>query len=95
MRSFFFSDGVTSLRMSVIKAAARVGLDAVEDEEDESDDLSNHWYDLRQYLDCTWRLCTSLETDRRMSELRCRAQIDIVSTSLVPVSENPSIERAC
>lgn len=46
--------------------------------EDEHD-LSYHWHEIRQYLDCTWRLCTSLETDRRMSELRCRAQIDIVS----------------
>jgi hypothetical protein len=49
---------------------------ASSDEED--NELSYHWHEIRQYLDCTWRLCTSLETDRRMSELRCRAQIDIV-----------------
>lgn len=50
-------------------------------EEDEEDELSNQWYEIRQYLESTWRLCTALETDRRMSELRCRAQIDIVSPS--------------
>ncbi|RYP38601.1 hypothetical protein DL767_002537 [Monosporascus sp. MG133] len=34
-------------------------------DEDEEDELSVHWYEMRQYLDCIWRLCTSLETDRR------------------------------
>ncbi|RYP75331.1 hypothetical protein DL771_002427 [Monosporascus sp. 5C6A] len=33
-------------------------------DEDEEDELSVHWYEMRQYLDCIWRLCTSLETDR-------------------------------
>jgi len=57
------------------------GSDSDEDDEEE-EDLFHHWHEMRQYLDCTWRLCTALETDRRMSELRCRAQIDIVSRLL-------------
>lgn len=66
--------------------AARGGdVDPEEDDEDEEeeDDLTVHWHEMRQYLDCIWRLCTSLETDRRMSELRCRAQIDIVSSFFI------------
>lgn len=43
------------------------------------DPLSNHWHDIRQYLEGLLRICLSLETERRMSEARCRAQIDIVS----------------
>lgn len=43
------------------------------------DPLSNHWHDIRQYLEGLLRICMSLETERRMSEARCRAQIDIVS----------------
>lgn len=59
------------------QAAGSDGAEA--EEEDEEDEIVMHWHEMRQYLDCIWRLCTSLETDRRMSELRCRAQIDIVS----------------
>lgn len=44
-----------------------------------SDHLVSHWHEIRQYLDGLLRLCMGLETDRRMSEARCRAQIDIVS----------------
>lgn len=43
------------------------------------DPLLNHWHDIRQYLEGLLRICMSLETERRMSEARCRAQIDIVS----------------
>lgn len=43
------------------------------------DPLSSHWLDIRQYLEGLLRICLSLETERRMSEARCRAQIDIVS----------------
>lgn len=53
------------------------------------DPLSSHWHDIRQYLEGLLRICLSLETERRMSEARCRAQIDIVSIPsrhcLVPV----------
>lgn len=42
------------------------------------DPLVDHWHEIREYLDGLLRLCMSLETDRRMSENRCRAQIDIV-----------------
>lgn len=48
-------------------------------DEDELDDMGLLWHEIKQYLESIWRLCTALETDRRMSELRCRAQIDIVS----------------
>lgn len=46
-----------------------------------TDHLAEHWHEIRQYLDGLLRLCMGLETDRRMSEARCRAQIDIVSSS--------------
>lgn len=45
----------------------------------DEDELGSHWHEIRQYLEGLLRLCNSLETDRRMSEARCRAQIDIVS----------------
>lgn len=43
------------------------------------DPLGSHWHEIRQYLEGLLRICMSLETERRMSEARCRAQIDIVS----------------
>lgn len=64
------------------------------EEEDEEDDLSVHWHEIRQYLDCTWRLCTSLETDRRMSELRCRAQIDIIYSKMAQEDNNLNARMA-
>lgn len=48
-------------------------------EDNEGDTLGSHWHEIRQYLDGLLRLCMGLETDRRMSEARCRAQIDMVS----------------
>lgn len=71
------------------RAAASSGssrTQAKEREEEEDDELSHQWHEIRQYLESTWRLCTALETDRRMSELRCRAQIDIVSLLLTAIS---------
>lgn len=47
-----------------------------------ADPLGNHWHEIRQYLEGLQRMCMGLETDRRMSEARCRAQIDIVSRAL-------------
>ncbi|KAI1084050.1 hypothetical protein F5B20DRAFT_526502 [Whalleya microplaca] len=63
-------------------------------EEDEPDELTLHWHEIRQYLDCTWRLCTSLETDRRMSELRCRAQIDIIYSKMAQEDNNLNARMA-
>jgi hypothetical protein len=40
--------------------------------------MSAHWHEIRQYLESLQRLCQSLETDRHMLEIRCKAQIDIV-----------------
>ncbi|KAI1287754.1 hypothetical protein F5Y03DRAFT_389298 [Xylaria venustula] len=54
-------------------------------ERSQGDDLYNlsfHWCEIRQYLDSIWQLCTSLETDRGMSELRCRAQKEIIFSIL-------------
>lgn len=48
-----------------------------------SDELEVHWYEIRQYLEGLLRLSMSLETERRMAEARCRAQIDIVSCILL------------
>ncbi|TRX94721.1 hypothetical protein FHL15_004493 [Xylaria flabelliformis] len=68
------------------KAASKVEPKA--DDDDDTDDMSFHWHEIRQYLDCIWRLCTSLETDRRMSELRCRAQIDIIYSKMAQEDNN-------
>ncbi|KAI0455058.1 hypothetical protein F5B21DRAFT_472720 [Xylaria acuta] len=64
------------------------------DDDDDADDLSLHWHEIRQYLDCIWRLCTSLETDRRMSELRCRAQIDIIYSKMAQEDNNLNARMA-
>ncbi|KXJ86784.1 hypothetical protein Micbo1qcDRAFT_168278 [Microdochium bolleyi] len=61
---------------------------------DDEEDLIRHWHEMRQYLDCTWRLCTSLETDRRMSELRCRAQIDIIYSKMAQEDNNLNARMA-
>ncbi|KAI5928329.1 hypothetical protein F4810DRAFT_648002 [Camillea tinctor] len=63
-------------------------------EGDDQDELTFHWYEIRQYLDCTWRLCTALETDRRMSELRCRAQIDIIYSKMAQEDNNLNARMA-
>ncbi|KAI8946427.1 hypothetical protein F4801DRAFT_564717 [Xylaria longipes] len=63
-------------------------------DDDDTDDLSFHWHEIRQYLDCIWRLCTSLETDRRMSELRCRAQIDIIYSKMAQEDNNLNARMA-
>lgn len=44
------------------------------------DPMSAHWHDIRQYLESLQQLCMSLETNRHMLELRCKSQIDIVSS---------------
>ena len=44
-----------------------------------AEELGIHWHEIRQYLEAFLRLSMSLETERRMAEARCRAQIDIVS----------------
>ncbi|KAF4122451.1 hypothetical protein GMORB2_7443 [Geosmithia morbida] len=43
-----------------------------------TEELGAHWYEIRQYLEALLRLSMSLETERRMAEARCRAQIDII-----------------
>ncbi|KAI1811021.1 hypothetical protein GGS20DRAFT_564987 [Poronia punctata] len=62
--------------------------------EDDDDDDDDDWQEIRQYLDCIWRLCTSLETDRRMSELRCRAQIDIIYSKMAQEDNNLNARMA-
>ncbi|KAF6835705.1 hypothetical protein CPLU01_04175 [Colletotrichum plurivorum] len=47
-----------------------------------ADPLGNHWHEIRQYLEGLQRMCMGLETDRRMSEARCRAQIDIIYSKM-------------
>ncbi|KAI0193783.1 hypothetical protein EV127DRAFT_250383 [Xylaria flabelliformis] len=74
------------------KAASKVEPKA--DDDDDTDDMSFHWHEIRQYLDCIWRLCTSLETDRRMSELRCRAQIDIIYSKMAQEDNNLNARMA-
>ncbi|CAI4216290.1 unnamed protein product [Parascedosporium putredinis] len=44
--------------------------------------LGVHWHEIRQYLEGLLRICMSLETERRMSEARCRAQIDIIYSKM-------------
>ena len=50
-----------------------------------TDELGVHWHEIRQYLEGLLRLSLSLETERRMAEARCRAQIDIVSFLSLPL----------
>ncbi|KAI0116414.1 hypothetical protein GGR51DRAFT_501235 [Nemania sp. FL0031] len=76
------------------KAKVPLKVEPKESDEGSSDDLSFHWHEIRQYLDCIWRLCTSLETDRRMSELRCRAQIDIVYSLMAQEDNNLNARMA-
>ncbi|KAM5356085.1 hypothetical protein ACJ41O_002731 [Fusarium nematophilum] len=52
------------------------------DEDSDGDSLGPHWHEIRQYLDGLLRLCMGLETDRRMSEARCRAQIDMIYSKM-------------
>ncbi|PKS06447.1 hypothetical protein jhhlp_007195 [Lomentospora prolificans] len=47
-----------------------------------NDPLGSHWHEIRQYLEGLLRICMSLETERRMSEARCRAQIDIIYSKM-------------
>ncbi|KXX80206.1 hypothetical protein MMYC01_204238 [Madurella mycetomatis] len=61
--------------------------------------LGEHWHEIRQYLEGLQRMCLSLETDRGMSEARCRAQIDIVRLILAcktpanpPLLLNPMLD---
>ncbi|KAK7953833.1 hypothetical protein PG996_014721 [Apiospora saccharicola] len=67
---------------------------AKDGEDDEEDELSHQWHEIRQYLESTWRLCTALETDRRMSELRCRAQIDIIYSKMAQEDNNLNARMA-
>ncbi|KAI1766478.1 hypothetical protein GGR53DRAFT_486240 [Hypoxylon sp. FL1150] len=80
-------------RVGELRAQA-VGKGQVKEDEEEEDELTVHWHEIRQYLDCTWRLCTSLETDRRMSELRCRAQIDIIYSKMAQEDNNLNARMA-
>jgi hypothetical protein len=50
------------------------------------DPMASHWHEIRQYLESLLQLCMSLETDRHMLELRCKAQIDIVSPQIPALS---------
>ncbi|KAI1125738.1 hypothetical protein F5Y10DRAFT_246449 [Nemania abortiva] len=81
-------------RVSELKTKVTLKGESKEIDGDREDDLSFHWHEIRQYLDCIWRLCTSLETDRRMSELRCRAQIDIVYSLMAQEDNNLNARMA-
>lgn len=58
------------------------------------DPLNDHWHEIREYLDGLLRLCMSLETDRRMSENRCRAQIDIIYAKMAQEDNNLNARMA-
>ncbi|GAP85573.1 hypothetical protein SAMD00023353_1301690 [Rosellinia necatrix] len=74
------------------KAAAKAGRRASDD--DDGEGLSSDWHEIRQYLDCVWRLCASLQTDRRMSELKCRAQTDIILSLMAQEDNNLNARMA-
>ncbi|KAI1480459.1 hypothetical protein F4774DRAFT_84438 [Daldinia eschscholtzii] len=83
------------MRVKELRAQAVARGELKKEEAEEFDDeLTVHWHEIRQYLDCTWRLCTSLETDRRMSELRCRAQIDIIYSKMAQEDNNLNARMA-
>ncbi|KAI0843392.1 hypothetical protein F5Y06DRAFT_2921 [Hypoxylon sp. FL0890] len=81
-------------RIKELRAQAVARGQLKKEEAEEDDELTVHWHEIRQYLDCTWRLCTSLETDRRMSELRCRAQIDIIYSKMAQEDNNLNARMA-
>ncbi|KAK6856174.1 hypothetical protein PG995_008325 [Apiospora arundinis] len=80
---------VLGRRDSPGKAQGKEGAD-----QGEEDELTLQWHEIRQYLESTWRLCTALETDRRMSELRCRAQIDIIYSKMAQEDNNLNARMA-
>lgn len=45
-----------------------------------NDPMASHWHEIRQYLEGLSQFCKSLGMDRHMLEVRCKAQIDIVSS---------------
>ncbi|KAI0407789.1 hypothetical protein F4802DRAFT_551243 [Xylaria palmicola] len=81
-------------RVKALKTKAAAKGEPEASDEDDEDDLSCHWHEIRQYLDCIWRLCTSLETDRRMSELRIRARIDVIYSILAQEDNNLNARMA-
>lgn len=44
------------------------------------DPLAGHWHEIRQYLEGLLQLCSSLNTERTICEMRCNALVDIVSS---------------
>lgn len=66
-------------RLTEIKKEKSQNVSAGTNDENLEDELSYFWSEIQQYLDHIGRLCSSLQTDRRMSELKCRLQIDVVS----------------
>lgn len=75
-----FGAGGVSPLLSPVRPSRLPHISLSNDNENEYETLETHWHEIRQYLDGLLRLCMGLETDRRMSEARCRAQIDMVST---------------
>lgn len=59
--------------------ARRRALSGVSRERIRNDPMTSHWHEIRQYLEGLSQFCKSLGMDRHMLEVRCKAQIDIVS----------------
>lgn len=68
------------------EAAMKDGNSASDD--NDASDWSSDWHEIRQYLDCIWRLCTSLDTDRNMSQLRIKAQIAVIFSLMAQEDNN-------
>lgn len=75
-----------------VEAARKDGNSASDD--DDASDWSSDWHEIRQYLDCIWRLCTSLDTDRNMSQLRIKAQIAVIFSLMAQEDNNLNARMA-
>ncbi|ROV90369.1 hypothetical protein VMCG_09748 [Cytospora schulzeri] len=58
------------------------------------DPLTGHWHEIRQYLEGVLQLCLSLETDRTILEMRCKALVDIIYSKMAQEDNNLNARMA-
>ncbi|KAK7739750.1 hypothetical protein SLS53_005720 [Cytospora paraplurivora] len=58
------------------------------------DPLTGHWHEIRQYLEGLLQLCQSLETDRTILEMRCKALVDIIYSKMAQEDNNLNARMA-
>lgn len=76
---FDADDNFASPDITVPLSPRRRAFSGLSRERIRNDPMASHWHEIRQYLEGLLQLCKSLGMDRHMLEVRCKAQIDIVS----------------